>query len=167
MRALVVTFSLAMIVAVLVGALVVFGGVRVNQTLLVMLGGGLFMVAVLFAAISAIGPKYRPTPALTPIMAGTSAAAFASALILAANLHFSTSQAAAFRANEPQRAAPQAAVPVPEARSIEPELPEPPPDAFVAVPPAEDVPMDGVPMDEPPPVDPSFTAALPPILSLP
>jgi hypothetical protein len=176
MRPLVVTLSLAMIVALLVGALVTIGGVRVSEPLLVMLGGGLFMVAVLFAAISAIGPKFRPTPALTPIMAGTGAATFSAALILAAHLHLSTGQAASFRASEPQRPAPEATEPVPEARTVEPELPEPPPDAFAAVPPtgdeaAGDIPMDDVPMDEPPaedfPMDvppgeePSTTAALP------
>ena len=176
MRPLVVTLSLAIVVALLVGALVMLGGVRVNETLLlVMLGGGLFMVAVLFAAISAIGPKFRPTPALTPIMAGMSAATFTSALILAAHLHLSTGQAASFRASEPQPAAPEAAEPLPEARTVEPELPEPP-DAFAAVPPtgdeaAGDVPMDDVPMDEPqtedlpmdipPAEEPSTTAALP------
>jgi hypothetical protein len=174
MRALVVTLSLAMIVAFLVGILVIFGGVRVDETILVLFGGGLFMVAVLFAAISAIGPKFRPTPALTPIMAGTSAATFTSALILAAHLHLSAGQAASFRAGEPQRAAPEATEPVPEARTVEPEAPDPP-DAFASVSPAEEEPVgdvsgDDVPMDEPPieglPMDiptgePSETAALP------
>jgi hypothetical protein len=177
MRAFVVTLSLAIVVALLVGTLVTFGGVRVTETRLVVLGGGLFMVAVLFAAISAIGPKARPTPALTPIMAGMSGATFAAALILAAHLHLSTGQAASFRTGEPERATSEKAEPVPDARSVEPELPEPAPDAFVAIPapeeaPAGDVSGDDVPMDEPPsedlPMDvppdeaTSETAALPP-----
>jgi hypothetical protein len=172
MRAFVITLSLAMIVAFLTGILVVFGGVRVNQTLLAMIGGGMFMIAVLFAAISAIGPKYRPTPALTPIMAGSSAAAVTAALILAANLHLTTSQAAAFRSSEPQRAAvPQAPERVPEARPVQPELPEPPADAFVAVPPAEesagDIQAEDVPMDEAPADDPSVASALQPQATAP
>jgi hypothetical protein len=175
MRAFVVTLSLAMVVALLVGALVTFGGVRVTESRLIVLGGGLFMVAVLFAAISAIGPKARPTPALTPIMAGMSGATFAAALILAAHLHLSTGQAASFRTSESETAAPGKADPIPEARSVEPEFPEPPPDAFVAIPapdgaPAGDISGDDVPMDEPPsedlpmdvPPDESETAALPP-----
>ncbi len=153
MRALVITLSLAMIVALLVGTLVVFGGVRVNPTLLTLLGGGLFMVAVLFACISAIGPKYRPTPALTPIMA--SAAALAATFVLVANLQLSSGQASAFRTSPPQ---PETSEPVPQARSVEPDevpaelsLPEPPDDAFVAIPPPDDVPMDAPPIaDEPP-----------------
>jgi hypothetical protein len=173
MRALVVTLILAVIVAFLTGALVTIGGVRVNETRLIALGGGLFMVAVLFAAISAIGPKFRPTPALTAIMAGTSAATFTAALILAAHLHLTGGEAASFRTSAPAKPAPEKAEPVPEARDVEPELPEPPPDAFVAIPPADEQPSgdvsdDEVPMDESPADDVpaggpgSETAALPP-----
>ena len=140
MRALVITLTLAMIVALLVGTLVVFGGVRVDQALLASLGGGLFMVAVLFAAISALGPKYGPTPALTPIMAGTTAAAFASALVLVANLQLSAGPAARAPcrrtgADGAGRAGARSARPAPPARTVEPEEPPPPPIIGVARPP--------------------------------
>ena len=46
-------------------------------------GGAILIVAVLAAAISALGPKYRPTPLLTPLFAGIFAALLATTAIYA------------------------------------------------------------------------------------
>ncbi len=48
-------------------------------------GGGILFVAILAAAISALGPKYRPTPFLTPLAAGVFAALLATTAVYAAH----------------------------------------------------------------------------------
>jgi hypothetical protein len=85
MRALVVFFALAVSVAVCVAFLVYVAGIHLEPDLLLTLCLGLLMVAGLFAAISAIGPKYAPTPILTPTIAGAAAAVAATVLVIVAN----------------------------------------------------------------------------------
>jgi len=48
-------------------------------------GVALLLVALLAAAISALGPKYRPTPFLTPLSAGVFALLFATTVVYAAH----------------------------------------------------------------------------------
>lgn len=81
MRATIIAVALLVSVILCLAFLVLSGGIRINAALLVSLALGLFMIAVLFAAISAIGPKFRPTPVLTPIMAGTVVAGLITVLV--------------------------------------------------------------------------------------
>jgi len=95
--------------------LALFAGIGDNTAVLATTGLGLFMVASLFAAISALGPKFRPTPLLTPTMAGTIGAALMSVAIIAAgNLPPGQGQHAGLR----QSAPPPAMNPPPVALSV-------------------------------------------------
>jgi hypothetical protein len=85
MRALIVSLTLLVSVVFCVAFLVFVMGMRPGTPVLVSLGLGLFMLAALFAALSALGPKFRPTPMLTPTMAGTLAAALATVLVIVGN----------------------------------------------------------------------------------
>jgi len=61
--------SIVVTVALCIAFLVFVAGIRPSTTGLVILALGLPMLAAVFAAISALGPKFSPTPTLTPIMA--------------------------------------------------------------------------------------------------
>src|ERR671922_2280398 len=101
MRAFIVSLTLVVSVAFCIAFLVFVAGVRPGTSLLVTLALGLYMLAALFAALSALGPKYRPTPMLTPTMAGSLAAALATVIIIVGNLQASPGQRAALRSAEP------------------------------------------------------------------
>jgi hypothetical protein len=81
MRALIVGLTLLVSVAFCVAFLVFVMGIRFDTPVLVSLAFTLFMLAALFAAISALGPKFRPTPMLTPTMAGTIAVVLTTLLV--------------------------------------------------------------------------------------
>jgi hypothetical protein len=125
MRALIVSLTLLVSVAFCVAFLVFVMGMRPGMTVLVSLGLGLFMLAALFAALSALGPKFRVTPMLTPTMAGTVAAALATILIVAGNREYAPRQPAAPAVASPAvsemtpQKMPEIAA-APEVRSVEP-----------------------------------------------
>src|SRR3990167_6994843 len=144
MRALIVSFTLIVSVAFCVAFLVFVAGIRPGTTVLISFALGLFMLAALFAAMSALGPKYAPTALLTPTMAGSLAAALATTIVIASNLQASQGQRAAPRANPPPPPAPPPPTPPdaapPQPPTVEPlpiigpAAPGPLPDATVATP---------------------------------
>jgi hypothetical protein len=96
------------------------------------LGGGvaLLLVALLAATISALGPKYRPTPFLTPLTAGVFAALFATTVVYAAHTQVSTRGRTAVASEarvEPKQKAPPAVAPVVRKAEIPPERVDEPP----------------------------------------
>jgi len=95
MRAFIISIALLVSVVCCIAFLVLVAGVSPSAALLVSLALGLFMMAVLFAAISAIGPKFRPTPLLTPMMAGTVVAGLITVLISVGNQQYSREPRAA------------------------------------------------------------------------
>jgi len=116
MRALIVSLVLGVAVVIGMAFVVPFAGLNANSTTLSSVGLGIFLVATLFGAIAALGPKSRPTPLLTPAMAGTAAAAVTTVAIIAL-AQFEQSQHAALNTSEPAKVdgpASQAAVPTPE-----------------------------------------------------
>ena len=76
-------------------------------------GGRILIFAILAAAISALGPKYRPTPLLTPLFAGVFAALLATTAIYAAHAHVAPKRAPLPppRSSRPNRPAAEAARP--------------------------------------------------------
>jgi hypothetical protein len=92
MRAFIVLIALIVSVVFLVAFLVFGAGFAANIGVILSLFIGLSMMAVLFASISAIGPKFQATPLLTPIMAGINAAAFAAILVIAGDHKLSQPQ---------------------------------------------------------------------------
>lgn len=116
MRAIIIV-SLALVVSVTLCMvfLALFAGIGGSTAVLATVGLGLFMVAALFAAISALGPKFRPTPLLTPTMAGTlSAAALTMVIIAAGNPQPLNGQRVAHRQSPP----PVATAPAPVEPSV-------------------------------------------------
>ena len=82
MRVVLITIALILVTA-FCGFFLILTGVMGSRPEALIAGFlGLFMWAVLFAAISAIGPKFRPTPFLTPTFAGSIAALLATIAIL-------------------------------------------------------------------------------------
>lgn len=115
MRALIVSFLLGVAAVICMAFVVLFAGLNADSTALSSAGLGIFLVAALFAAIAALGPKSRPTPLLTPVIAGTAAAAVMTVAIIALT-QFEQSQRAALNTSEPAKVdepASQAAVPTP------------------------------------------------------
>ena len=103
MRAFIVSIVLAVAVVVCVAFVALFAGPNVSSAMLASLGLAISMVAALFAAIAALGPKFRPTPVLTPAIAGTAAAALTTVAIVAGSAHFGQAHRAAMHAGEPAR----------------------------------------------------------------
>ena len=87
LRLLVLSMLLIVVVIGCVGVLVFTGVLHLSGGRTIGAGGALFLVAVLAAAISALGPKYRPTPFLTPMAAGAFAALLATTAVYAAYSH--------------------------------------------------------------------------------
>jgi len=115
MRALIVFLVLGVAAVICMAFVVLFAGLNADSTTLSSAGLGIFLVAALFAAIAALGPKSRPTPLLTPAIAGTAAAAAMTVAIIALT-QFEQSQRAALNTSEPAKIdgpASQAAVPTP------------------------------------------------------
>jgi hypothetical protein len=125
MRALIVSLALAVVVVICMAVVVLFAGLNASSVTLAGVGLGIFMVAALFAAIAALGPKARPTPLLTPTIAGTSAAALATVAVIVGTSQFGQAQRAAMRTGEPVKVtapAPDiAAAPAPEQPQTAPE----------------------------------------------
>lgn len=92
MRAFIVPIALFASVVFLVAFLVFGAGFAANIGVILSLFFGLSMMAVLFASISAIGPKFQATPVLTPIMAGINAAAFSAILVVVGDHQLSQPQ---------------------------------------------------------------------------
>lgn len=118
MLALIVSLMLGVAVVICMAFVVLFAGLNVNSPTFASAGSGIFLVATLFAAIAALGPKSRPTPLLTPTIAGTTAAAVMTVAIITLT-QMGQSQRAALNTSEPakidERASP-AAMPAPEAQ---------------------------------------------------
>jgi hypothetical protein len=117
MRALIVSLILGVAVVICMAFVVLFAGLNANSAALASAGLGIFLVATLFAAIAALGPKSRPTPLLTPAIAGTAAAAVTTVAIITLT-QIGQSQRAALTTSEPAKIdepASQAAMPTPEA----------------------------------------------------
>lgn len=83
MRILVI--SIVATVAFCMAVLVFVAGIRPGATGLVSLSLGLLMLAALFAAIAALGPKFSPSPTLTPTMAGVLTVLFVTVAIAASS----------------------------------------------------------------------------------
>ncbi len=112
MRILVLAVLLPTAAAVCVFALVVTGTLHPKIVQMVAAGWAILIVAVLAAAISALGPKYRPTPLLTPLFAGIFAALLATTAIYAVRAHVAPKRTAvAVVKTEPARPAPVIANP--------------------------------------------------------
>ncbi len=75
-------------------ALVATGVLHPRIAYLVLAGGAILIIAILAAAISALGPKYRPTPLLTPLFAGIFAALLTTTAIYAAHAHIAPKRGA-------------------------------------------------------------------------
>jgi len=118
MLALIVSLMLGVAVVICMAFVVLFAGLNVNSPTFASAGSGIFLVATLFAAIAALGPKSWPTPLLTPTIAGTTAAAVMTVAIITLT-QMGQSQRAALNTSEPakidERASP-AAMPAPEAQ---------------------------------------------------
>ncbi len=93
LRILVLAVLLPLTAAVCVGALVVTGALHPRVVHMVAAGWAILVVAVLAAAISALGPKYRPTPLLTPLFAGVFAALLATTAVYAVRAHVAPKRA--------------------------------------------------------------------------
>ncbi len=94
LRILVLAVLLLVVAAACVAILVVAGILNPRPTYMAIAGAAILIVATLGAAISALGPKYRPTPLLTPLFAGVLAAFLATVAIYAAHAHFVPNRAA-------------------------------------------------------------------------
>jgi hypothetical protein len=105
MRALIVSLVLFVAAAICMTFVVLFAGLNANSATLASMGLGIFMVAALFAAIAALGPKSQPTPLLTPAIAGTVAAALTTAAIITASVRGVEAHRAALRIGEPAEVA--------------------------------------------------------------
>ena len=92
---------------------------------MVFAGGSILVVAILAAAISALGPKYRPTPLLTPLFAGLFAALLVTTAVYGAHARL-TPKHTAVAAVQPIKPTvkPVKTAPVIEKAVVEPDLPQ-------------------------------------------
>lgn len=128
MRALIVSLALAVVVVACMAFVVLFAGLRVGSAALASIGLGIFMVGALFAAVAALGPKSRPTPLLTPTIAGTTAAVLTTVVLITGGAQLGNAYRSAMRASEPAKvAAPAPEVTTPEATAPTPEVATPAP----------------------------------------
>ncbi len=132
LRILILSALLATTAGACVLVLVSVGVLRLNGGQVVGAGGALLLIAVLAAAVSALGPKYRPTPLLTPISAGIFAALLATTAVYAAHSQIAPKSRAAVAAREvkvkpvtrPVKTAPVVAIaptepePLPEPKAV-------------------------------------------------
>jgi hypothetical protein len=125
LRILVLAVLLPTIAAVCVGALVATGVLHPRIVHMVLAGGSILVVAILAAAISALGPKYRPTPLLTPLFAGLFAALLVTTVVYGAHARL-TPKRAVIAAVQPSKPAvkPVKTAPVIEKAVVEPDLPQ-------------------------------------------
>lgn len=123
MRALIVSLALAVVVVACMAFVVLFAGLRVGSAALASIGLGIFMVGALFAAIAALGPKSRPTPLLTPTIAGTTAAVLTTVVLITGGAQLGNAYHSAMRASEPAKVT----APTPEVNTPTPEIATPAP----------------------------------------
>lgn len=123
MRALIVSLALAVVVVACMAFVVLFAGLRVGSAALASIGLGIFMVGALFAAIAALGPKSRPTPLLTPAIAGTTAAVLTTVVLITGGAQLGNAYRSAMRASEPAKVT----APTPEVNTPTPEIATPAP----------------------------------------
>lgn len=69
-----------------VAFLVISGGVDPTGSRIIFVSGALVLLSGLAAAVSALGPKYRPSPFLTPLTAGVLVALIATTAVVSAGL---------------------------------------------------------------------------------
>jgi hypothetical protein len=131
LRILVLAVLLPTIAAVCVATLVLTGVLHTRIVQMALAGGCILVVAILAAAISALGPKYRPTPLLTPLFAGLFAALLVTTGVYAAHAHL-TPKRTAVAAVQPAKPAvkPVKTAPVIEQAAVEPDLPQAPQPVF-------------------------------------
>ncbi len=131
LRILVLAVLLPIVAAVCVGALVMTGVLHARVAHMAFAGGSILVVAILAAAISALGPKYRPTPLLTPLFAGLFAALLVTTAVYAAHAHL-TPKRTAMAAVQPIKPTvkPVKTAPVIEKTVVEPDLPQASASAF-------------------------------------
>ena len=94
LRILVLAVLLLAVTAFCVVMLVAIGALHPRIAHMLAAGGVILILAILAAAISALGPKYRPTPLLTPLFAGIFAALLASSAIYAVQAHVAPKRSA-------------------------------------------------------------------------
>ena len=171
MRVLVLAVLLPTAAAVCVVALVATGALHPKIVQMVAAGWAILVVAVLAAAISALGPKYRPTPLLTPLFAGIFAALLATTAIYAVRAHVMAKRTVvAAVKTEPARPAPAIAKPsIPPALAAVPQEPARQPSMATTMAPSFDTGFEPLPAEDrvpvqadvqPPPADAADRAAM-------
>lgn len=103
MRALVVPMLLAVVVVVCMAFATLIAGLDLGSAGLASIALGLFAISAIFAAIAALGPKARPTPFLTPTIAGMAAAVMTTALLIAVSTHMGQADRSVMRSSEPAK----------------------------------------------------------------
>jgi len=102
-----------------VAFLVLSGGVDPTGSRIIFVAGALVLLSGLSAAVSALGPKYRPSPFLTPLTAGVFAALVATTAVVSAGHSQNTTKGKAPAARVADRR-------VPPATPAKPKAPEAP-----------------------------------------
>ncbi len=131
LRLLLLAALLAVVAVLCAGALVFAGVLHLNGGRVLGAGGALLLVAMLAAAMSALGPKYRPTPFLTPMAAGAFAAVLATTAVYAAHVRTvepkarATTAVANIDANKPKPPASRPVKTAPVMAKAEPEPMQP------------------------------------------
>ena len=100
-----------------VAFLVVSGGVDPTGSRIIFVSGALVLLSGLAAAVSALGPKYRPSPFLTPLTAGVCAALIATTAVVSAGHSQNVTKGKAPAARVAEKRAP----PAPQSKPKAPE----------------------------------------------
>lgn len=139
LRIVVLAVLLPTVAATCVMALVVAGALHPRIAHMVAAGGAILIVAILAAAISALGPKYRPTPLLTPLFAGTFAALLATVAVYSVHAHLKAPRRVTVATAEVRPAArPVRTASVMESAPAEPDIAPPPKASQTSAPPVFD-----------------------------
>ena len=131
-RILLLALLLVAVAAFCVTTLVFAGALHPRAVHVAGAGGAILLVAALAATVSALGPKYRPTPFLTPLTAGVFVAVLATTALYATQRYTAPKPAkpvvAAAHVAQPKSivAHPVKTAPVVDTAAIEPEMPAEP-----------------------------------------